>query len=387
MADAVSPEALAVGGATMRDNQLSEIRDVLRGGRGGYIDFGFNYLPSVTQTPLKSEFGEHDGFAFRHHLAGFGSGDLTKNDHLGLLLWFERSGWDGEDFFFFPQYNEFSAVRSVTTWGLVYTQSAMDFTVAGGMQHQNIEHVGDIYPEENDSLLYSWAHLRWGHASVQGSFHRKDWRSLRISMDLESRAVFGGRSSGSLTYLPNVEVALYNGGDDSDDSVRVTWEQNLFAQRLYGEVSFDFPNKEFHSAALKYYPDPSRMIGLEATCIRRNVRSGAADLLWGGAVDILFLRLAYNSSYEYEHLYHTKGTLSMEFKFSLETIDGFLFSRGAPKSAPMETMTMDRKNKDSWKKDDGMIHLDKAVGGEKTIEASGVRFEKSGNSGAAKGGK
>lgn len=385
LADAVSIDALAVGGATMRDNQLGEIRDVLRGGRGGYLDFGFNYMPLVSQTPLKSEYGEHDGFAFRHHMAGFGAGEISKNNYLGFLLWFERSGWDGEDFVLFPYYNDFSAVRSVTTWGFSYTQAAMDLTVAAGMQHQNVEHVGDIYPDENDSLLYSWAHLRWGHTSVQGSFHRTDWRSLRISMDLESREVYGGRRSGPLTYLPNLEVALYNGGDDGNDSVRVTWEQNLIAQRLYGEVSFDFPSREFHSAALKYYPDPSRMIGFEATCLRRNVRSGAADLLWGGAIDLLFVRIGYNSAYEYNHLYHAKGTFIAEFKFSMATIDGFLFSRGAPRSAPMETMKLDKKNKDNWPKDDGKIHLDQATGSApKTLEAKGVRYEKTTYGGGAK---
>ena len=75
-ADAVSVDALASGGASMRDNQLKEIRDVLRGGRGGYLDLGFNYMPLVTQTPLKREYGEHDGFAFRHHMAGFAAGEV-----------------------------------------------------------------------------------------------------------------------------------------------------------------------------------------------------------------------------------------------------------------------------------------------------------------------
>lgn len=370
-ADAVSADALASGGSQIRDNQLREIRDILRGGRGGYIDFGFNYIPVVTQTPLKSEYGVHDGFAFRHHVAGFGAGEVTKNNYLGALLWFERSGWDGEDFLLFPQYNDFSAVRSITTWGLTYTQSALDLTLAAGMQHQNVEHVGNIYPDENDSLLYSWAHLRWGHTSIQGNFHRSDWRSLRISLDLESRALYGGHRDGLMTYLPNFDVSLYNGGDDGDDSVRVSWTQNLFAQRLYGEVSFDFPSKEFHSAALKYYPDPSRMIGFEATCVRRNVRSGAADLLWGGAVDLLFVRLAYNSSYEYDRLYHAKGTFIAEFKFSLATIDGMLFNRGAPQSAPMETMKVNKKNKTS----DGKNSDLNRNSGTKTLEAKGIRHE------------
>lgn len=381
-ADAVSVDALSKGDLTIRDNQLKEIRDILRGGRGGYVNFGFNYTPFPSQLPLESQYGEHDGFAFRHHFAGFGSGEITKNGHLGALLWFERSGWDGEDFFLFPQYNDFSLARSVTTWGLTYTQSQLDMTLAGGMQHVNVEHVGNIYEDENDSLLYSWAHFRWGHASVQGSFHRKEWRHLRISLDLESRGAYGGRGSGPLTYLPNFDVTLYNG--DEDDSVRVTWEQNLIGQRLYGEVSMDFPSKEFHSAALRYYPDPSRMVAFEATCLRRN-EPNSSKLLWGGAIDLIFLRVGYNSSYEYERLFNAKGTFILEFKFDMATIDGFLFSRGAAKSAPLETMKLEQKNKDKAPEGDKFLRLDQGSDN-KTLEASGIRYEKSGST-SAKGGK
>lgn len=373
-ADAVSTEALASGGAQMRENQLEEIRDVLRGGRGGYLGIGFNYIPLASQTPLKSEFGEHEGFAFRHHLAGFGSGEIDKNNHLGFLLWFDRSGWDGEDFLLIPQYNEFSAIRSVTTWGFSYTQSALDLTTALGMQHQNVEKTSVFYPDENDSLLYTWAHFRWKSFSAQGNFHRLSWRNFRFSLDLEAREVYGGEKYGLKTYLPNVEAILYNGGDGYRDSVRVRLEQNLYGQNLYGELAFDFPRGEFKSAALKYYPDPSRMVGFEATCLRRNVRKGAADLLWGGAIDVLFLRIAYNSSYEYERLYHAKGTIIAEVKFDMATIDGFLFSRGASRSAPMETLNIERKNKDVDVREKSVMEKNK--NGSDVIEAKGIRYEK-----------
>lgn len=383
-ADAVSVDALSNGDLVVRDNQLKEIRDILRGGRGGYVNFGFNYTPFSTQLPLESPYGEHDGFAFRHHFAGFGSGEITRGNHLGFLLWFERSGWDGEDFFVLPQYNEFSLVRSVTTWGLTFTQQKYDMTLAGGMQHVNVEHVGRVYDRENDSLLYSWAHLRWGHASVQGSFHRKEWRHLRLSLDLESRGVYGGRGKGLFTYLPNFDVTLYNGHDD--DSVRVTWEQNLFAQRLYGELTFDFPSKDFHSAALRYYPDPSRMVAFEANCIRRH-EPNSQKLLWGGAIDLIFVRVGYNSSYEYERLFNAKGTFTLEFKFDMATIDGYLFSRGAASSAPLETMKVQEKNKDKAPEKSGFLNMDGAVSGGKTIEAKGVRYEKSGNESGRGGSK
>ena len=363
-----------------RDQQLREIRDIMRGGRGGYIDLGFNYLPFRTQTPLESPYGEHEGYAFKHHFAGFGSGEVTKNNHLGFLLWFERSGWDGEDFFFWPMYNDFSMARSVTTWGLTYTQSAMNFTMAGGMQHQNVEYVGDVYPHENDSLLYSWGLVRWGRTSVQANYHKAHWQSVRISMDLESRAIYGGRGHGPLTYLPNIDVTVYNGKGD-DDSVRVFWEQNLFAQVLYGEVAFDFPRKEFHSAALKYYPDPSRMVAIEATCLRRNVRHGAKDLLWGGGIELPFVRFAYNSSYDYETFFHAKGTFLVEFQFNLATIDGLLFARGGTRSAPMETLNIERKKNFESKDSKGLDLMSGAKSEPKTIEAKSIRYEKSGSEG------
>ena len=181
LADGIKPEALAKDGAVTRDRHLTEIRDIMRGGRGGYIDFGFYYTPSREQLPLESLYGEHDGFAFNHHFAGFGAGEVAKNRHMGALLWFDRSGWDGEDFLFFPHYNDFSLQRSVVTWGLTFTDARMDWTIAGGMQHQNLEHRGKLYPYEQDSLAYSWAHLRFSKASAQANFYRTDWRLFRAA--------------------------------------------------------------------------------------------------------------------------------------------------------------------------------------------------------------
>ncbi len=374
-ADAIKPSELSKGGSVARDQQLSEIRDIMRGGRGGYLDIGFHYLPFRTQTPLQTEYGTHDGYAFRHHAAVFGSGEVAPDKHLGMLLWLERSGWDGEDFFFVPQYNDFSIQRTIATWGFSFTDSKADWTLALGMQHQNVENVGKVYPHENDSLLYSWAHLRFSKASAQANFYRTDWRLFRFSLDLESRAVYGGRSSGPLTYLPNVSLAMYNADDKADvDSMRVTWEQNLYGQQLYAEVSYDLPDAGFHSAALKFYPDPSRMIGFEATCLRRHLHSGSNDFLWGGAIDLLFVRFAYNAAYDYEHLFGTKGTFVAEIKFNLATVDGLLFNRGAARSAPLETnvIKMDQSSKQS---EITPLNADKS-GATKTIEAKGIRYEK-----------
>ena len=44
LADGIKPYALANDGAVTRDRHLSEISDIMRGGRGGYIDLGFYYI-------------------------------------------------------------------------------------------------------------------------------------------------------------------------------------------------------------------------------------------------------------------------------------------------------------------------------------------------------
>lgn len=380
-ADSIRADALSRDGAVTRNRQLSEISDVLLGGLGAYLDFGFYYTPFADQLPLNSQYGDHDGFAFRQHFGVFfDATEFAPGKHLGVSLWLDRSGWDGEDFLLFPQYNDFSLLRSVTTWGFSYTDVKNNFGAAVGMQHQNVEHVGHVYEAEDDSLFYSWAYLRYGKVSLMGNFNKLDWSSVHLSLDLEHRSVYEDKIAqytGWKDYLPNIDVGYYNGGDE-DNRLQVIWNQNLYHQMVYGEVAYDFlPDVEFHSAALKYYPHPSRMIGLEATCVRRGVRSGVKDLLWGGAIDLLFARIAYNAAYDYDHFFGAKGTFLLELKISLASLDGMIFGRGAPQASPMESNIVKNKNKDKGSDDSGLL-LPNAQGGVKTIEAKGVRYEKAG---------
>lgn len=365
----------------MRDRQLREIRDVMRGGRGWYFDLGTNFMPVSSQAPLLSQFGEHDGFLSRQHFAGFGAGQLTPESELGFMLWFERSGWDSEDYIFWPKYGDFSLIRSVTTWGFSYTQKPMDVTFALGMQHQNVEKVGRVYPHENDSLLYFWAHARWNHFSLQGSFHRTHLNTLRLSLDLESRAVYGESKTGWKTFLPNIDATFYKREleGENENYVRVNWEQNLYKQVLYAEVAVDFPKDGFRSAALKYYVDPSRMIAFEASCLRRNAKvDGSESLLFGGALDLLFLRIGYNSATDYDNLFHAKGTVTVDIKFSMSAIDGFFFGRRAAQPAPMETVSRNL-NLRNLTTDHKVIKGGISESEGKTIEAKGIRYEKSGD--------
>lgn len=379
-ADGISVEALSLGGAVTRDRHLSEINQILLGGRGGYMDIGTYYTPSSEQLPLDSKFGEHQGFAFKQRLAGFAAGEIAPGKYMGGLFWFDRSGWDGEDFMLFPKYNDFSLLRSVTTWGVTYTDVKSNYGLAAGMQHQNVEHVGFVYETENDSLLCSWAYLRYGKASIMGNFNGADWSSVSLSLDLEHRDVYEGNKSvryqGFKNYLPNIRAAYYNGGDE-DNRLRLTWNQDLYNQVIYGEIVYDIlPDMDFHAAALRYYPDPSRLVAFEATCIRRGVRSGFKDLLWGGAIDLIFVRLAYNSAYDYDHFFGAKGTFLVEFKLSLASLEGMLFGRGAPVATPMETNILKERNKDKAPESSGIpLPGSSSV---KTLDAKGIRYESQG---------
>ena len=392
-ASAIDVETIARGGFWMRDNQLRDIGEMLLYSSGSFIDAGMNYTPLSTQLPLKSDFGEHEGFAFRQHFALMASHKLENQSYLTALLWFERSGWDGEDFLFVPHYNDFGLVRSVTTWGLGYTSPSYLLSVAAGMQHQNSEYVGDVFPPENDSLLYSWANVRVGWLSAQASFHRTHLNMLRLSVDLEDRAVLGGVSSGIRTYLPNFDLTMYkrelDGSDD--DFIRFTWEQNLFAQKLYGEMTFDFPDDGFHSAALKYYPDPSRFVGIELTCVRRRaVADNWDDLMFGWAIELPVLRIGYNSSYEYDRLFRARGTFIAELQINLASIENMLFAKKARQAFPLETNQVKRKNTPNKPAETIPLTPNNAGASDaptKTITAKGIRYEKADQTTEPQGGK
>jgi len=380
-ADPIPTEALTQGGLVMRDRQLRDIGLVMRGGRGGFIDIGYTYTPSSEQLQLKSKYGVHDGFAFRHHYGVYGSWVLDSISHLGFLTWFDRAGWDTQDFFFFPHYGKFAHISSAFTWGFSYTNTKLDYTAAIGLQHQNLELAGSrVYPNESDSLLFYWAHARYKNVSFQGSFYRGSFQTLRFSLDLESRELYGGAGSGIKTYLPNVNATIYRrkSGDDDDNFVRLNWEQNLYKQILYSDVTFDFPDYGFRSAILKYYPDPSRMIGFEASCLRRHERSGAKDLLWGGSIDLLFLRFGYNSAFDYENMFHAKGTFIAEIKFQIGSMERQFYGRGAAKAAPMETtqsqFDLKKFMKNRAEQNQGQPSID--TEGRKVIHAKGIRYEK-----------
>ena len=250
------------------------------------------------------------------------------------------------------------------------------------MQHQNLEQASRrFYPVESDSMLFYWGHARYKNVSFQGSFYRNTFQTLRFSLDLESRELYGGVGSGYKTYLPNLSATVYRrkNNDDDDNFVRLNWEQNLYKQTVYADVAYDFPKGGFHSATLKYYPDPSRLMGFEASCLRRNEIGGSRELLWGGAIDIFVLRLAYNSAFDYDNMFRAKGTFIAEFHIDLGAFEGKFFGRGAAKAAPMETSQKSydlNKFKKLRAEQQKMVNPTVDAQGNKVIEAKGIRYEK-----------
>ena len=183
-----------------------------------------------------------------------------------------------------------------------------------------------------------------------------------------------------LLVLILVTIKVLKNNDDDDNFVRLNWEQNLYKQTVYADVAYDFPKGGFHSATLKYYPDPSRLMGFEASCLRRNEIGGSRELLWGGAIDFIFvLRLAYNSAFDYDNMFRAKGTFIAEFHIDLGAFEGKFFGRGAAKAAPMETS---QKSYDLNKfmklraEQQKMVNPTVDAQGNKVIEAKGIRYEK-----------
>ncbi len=333
LAGTVSTSGLSSGGSAVRDLQLREFGTIFRPGVEGYVALNLYYFPLPGQARLSTGYGKHEGYVLRQNFAGYFAEELGKSGwDLGALWWIERHGWDSEDFVLFPHYGKFSLVRSVQTAGFSLANPDRNFGVAAGIQYTNPEYVGRVYAAESDSL-FEWAAAVLGPVSFQTSFHHSEFRHARISLNLESKEILRGKSSGPATYLPNLDVAFYSGKSHVRDSVRIFWEQNLLMQRLYGEAAFYFPDRAFRYFALKYYPDPSKVVSIDVTCFRKE----NGDLLFGGGLTMPFFRIAYNHTNEIENVFSLRGTLVVQFHFGIERIFEKFIAPGGSRSSPMIT--------------------------------------------------
>ena len=325
------------GGGAIRDLQLREFGMVFHPGANGYLGANLFYFPLPSQSRLSTEYGKHEGYVLRENFAGYFAEELGKSGwDLGILWWIERHGWDSEDFAIFPNYGKFSLIRSVQTTGFTIARPKQSFGFAGGIQYSNPEFVGQVYEPETDTL-YEWAAATIGPIAAQTSFHHSSFRHARVSLNLESKKVFGGRESGPLTYLPNIDVAVYRRNHDGKDSLRIFWEQNLIAQRLYAEAAVYFPDPALRFIALKYYPDPSKVVSIDVTCYRKP----DGKLLWGGGLSMPFVRVAYNHADDIENVFGLRGTFVLQFHFAIEKIRDTFVGLNGSKATPMMTREID----------------------------------------------
>lgn len=336
----LTTSGVSAGGGIARDLQLREFGLVFHPGADGYLGVNLNYFPLPGQSRLKTEYGKHEGYVLRQNFAGYFAEELGRSGlELGILWWVERHGWDSEDFLLFPHYGDFSLVRSVQTAGFSLSSPALDVGVAGGIQYTNPEFVSEVYLPESDSL-FEWAAAVYGPLSLQASFHHADFRHARVNLNLESKQVLGGKSSGWRTHLPNVDAAVFDRGGERD-SLRIFVEQNLVGQRLYAEVAVYFPDPAVRFVALKYYPDPSKVLSIDATCYRKP----GGGLLWGGGLSMPFFRVAYNHADDVENLFGLRGTFVLQFHLGIEKIRDKFVGLNGSRATPMQTREIDTDEK------------------------------------------
>jgi hypothetical protein len=309
--------------------QLFDFQNAARPEYNAYVSAGLIYLPLPSQSALQTEWGIHDGFAFRQKIGLWltenfdekSSGKFT----FGLAWFGERQGWDNEDFLFYPHEGDFSQINQVHTFGLTAADSAKHLLFGSGVQYVNAK----------DNSFRWWLLGTYDRFSVMPVFHKADLLLINLQLYLQARALLGHTDSWQ-NYLPDFDFSFY-----SKDSLKVFISQNLFKQKFYIEGAFwvnssDLASNDFAWAALKFYPDPSRLLlALEATAAKKE----NSDIYFGGGITLPFLRVAYNCADDYENFFKSRGIWIVEFRLAIGTSGDSFFALSAPKAAPSEIST------------------------------------------------
>lgn len=329
----IPAENLAGQPVRTREAQLAEFSDAFKPEYDSYLGFGWLFFPAPSQQQLRSPYGTHPGFAFRHRFALFAQNpmDSGSSRRTGMAWWVERQGWDNEDFLLLAPYSDYGAVRDIHTFALSLSDQTQGWGGALGIQWQNPEYLGSLYAPEEDTLWW-FAHATWDKLALQSVFHRGDWSMSRVSADLADRAIRGGDSTGWKTYLPDLEALLVH---DPEDPLRVRIRQNLWRRLAYMEASWWPVNDRDRWVSLKGYADASHLLGVELGA--RQLEDG--EWVWGAGIEMPFLRVSCNLPREYEQFFGNRGAqILVEFHLSVGTIDKTaIFARNGVGSAPMET--------------------------------------------------
>jgi hypothetical protein len=310
--------------------QLYDIQNAARPEYSAYVSAGLIYLPLPSQSALETDWGIHDGFALRQKIGLWLTenfdGKAPRKLTFGFAWFGERQGWDNEDFLFLPHRGSFSQINQVHALGLTVADSSRHLLFAGGMQYINAK----------DNSFRWWLLGTYDRFSLMPVFHKADLLMLNLQLYLQARALRGHADSWQ-NYLPDLDLSLY-----SKDSLKIFISQNLFKQKFYLESAFWANQKDFAWAAIKFYPDPSRLLlALEATATKKENSS----VYFGGGITLPFLRVAYNSANDYENFFKNRGTWIVEFLLTIGTAGDSFFALSAPKAAPSEVSTTPVKKK------------------------------------------
>jgi hypothetical protein len=301
--------------------QLQDFQGAARPEYNAYITAGIIYLPLPSQSALSTEWGIHDGFAFKQNMGIWLTNNFDGKSSKGLtygLGWLgERQGWDNEDFLFVPHRGDFSQINQIHTFGFTIADSSNHWLLGSGFQYLNAE---------NNTFRW-WLLGTWSRLSVLPNFYKNELQFINAQLYLQARELRGDKSSWQ-NYLPDLECSYF-----SKDSIKIFVSQNIFKQKFYLEGAFWAEPHDFAWAALKFYPDPSRLLlALEATATKKE----GSDIFFGGGITLPFLRVAYNSTKDYETFFKNRSVWIVEFRLAIGTAGDSFFALNAPKNAPSE---------------------------------------------------
>jgi len=301
--------------------QLQDFQGAARPEYNAYISAGIIYLPLPSQSALSTEWGIHNGFAFKQNVGIWLTNNFDGRSSKGLVFglgWFgERHGWDNEDFLFVPNRGSFSQINQIHALGLTIADSSKHLLFGSGLQYLNAE---------NNTLRW-WLLGTWSRFSILPNFHNNSLLFINAQLYLQARELRGNNNSWQ-NYLPDLECSFF-----TKDSIKMFVSQNIFKQKFYLEGAFWVNPADFAWAAFKFYPDPSRLLlAFEATATKKE----NSDLYFGGGITLPFLRVAYNSAKDYETFFKNRGVWIVEFRLAIGTAGDSFFALNAPKNAPSE---------------------------------------------------
>ncbi len=301
--------------------QLQDFQSAAKPEYNAYISTGIIYLPLPSQSALSTEWGIHEGFAFKQNMGIWLTNNFDGKASKGLtygLGWFgERLGWDNEDFLFVPNRGNFSQINQIHTFGFTIADSSKHLLFGSGLQYLNAE----------DNTFRWWLLGTWSRFSILPNFHKNELQFINAQLYLQARELRGNKDSWQ-NYLPDLECSYF-----SKDSIKMFISQNIFKQKFYLEGAFWTQPRDLAWAALKFYPEPSRqLLGLEANATKKE----NGDIYFGGGITLPILRVAYNSTKDYETFFKNRGVWIVEFRLAIGTSGDAFFALNAPKNAPSE---------------------------------------------------